>query len=70
MIGTLILSILKSVHTLISPLFSYKLYSVAILGHPKTLLLENHVRIIALIPDLQRVSVTAARIDRVQVVTQ
>jgi hypothetical protein len=42
--------------TLISPIFSYKLYSVASPGHPKPLLLENHVRIIALTPDLQRVS--------------
>ena len=42
--------------TLISPIFSYKLYSVATPGHPKPLLLENHVRIIALTPDLQRVS--------------
>jgi hypothetical protein len=55
-IGTLTSSILKSVHTLISPIFSYKLYSVATPGHPKPLPLENHVRIIALTPDLQRVS--------------
>jgi hypothetical protein len=56
MIGTLTLSILKSVHTLISPIFSYKLYSVATAGHPEPFSLENHVRIIALTPDLQRVS--------------
>jgi hypothetical protein len=43
-------------HTLISPIFSDKLYSVATPGHPEPLLLENHVRIIALTPDLQRVS--------------
>jgi hypothetical protein len=55
-IGTLTSNILKSVHTLISPIFSYKLYSVATPRHPKLLLLENHVRIIALTPDLQRVS--------------
>jgi hypothetical protein len=55
-IGTLTLSILKSVHTLISPIFSYKLYSVATPRHPEPLPLENHVRIIALTPDLQRVS--------------
>jgi hypothetical protein len=42
--------------TLISPIFSYKLYSVATPGHPKPLPLENHVRIIAFTPDLQRVS--------------
>ena len=43
-------------HTSISPIFSYKLYPVATPGHPKLLLLENHVCIIALTPDLQRVS--------------
>jgi len=51
-IGTLTLSILKYIHTLISPIFSYKLYSVATPGYPKLLPLENHVRIIALTPDL------------------
>jgi hypothetical protein len=55
-IGTSTSSILKSVRTLISPIFSYKLYSVATLGHPDPLLLENYIRIIALTPDLQRVS--------------
>ena len=43
-------------HTLISPIFSYKLYLVATPRHPKPLPLENHVYIIALTPDLQRVS--------------
>jgi hypothetical protein len=33
MINTLTSSILKSVHTLISLIFSYKLYSVATPGH-------------------------------------
>src|ERR1035438_7502170 len=56
MIGTLTSTILKSVHTSISPISSYKLYSVATPGHPKPLLLENHVHIIALTPDLQIVS--------------
>ncbi len=56
MAGTLTSSILKSVYTSISPIFSYKLYSVATPGYPKLLLLENHVRIIAFTPDLQRVS--------------
>ena len=56
MIGTLTSSILKSVHTLVSLIFSYKLYSVATPGHPEPLLLENHVHIIALTPDLQRAS--------------
>jgi hypothetical protein len=55
-IGTLTSSILKSVHTSISPIFSYKLCSVATPGHPKPFPLENHVRIVALMPDLQRVS--------------
>jgi hypothetical protein len=55
MISTLTSSILKSVHTSISPIFSYKLYSVATPEHSESLLLENHVRIIALTPDLQRV---------------
>jgi len=56
MIGILTLSILKSVHTLISLIFSYKLYSMATPGHFKPLLLENHVRIIALTLNSQRVS--------------
>jgi hypothetical protein len=43
-------------HTSISPIFSYKLYSVTTSRYPKPLPLENHVRIIALTPDLQRVS--------------
>jgi hypothetical protein len=43
-------------HTLISPMFPYKLYSVATPGQPEPILLENHVRIVALMPDLQRVS--------------
>ncbi len=56
MTGTLTLSILKSVHTLISPIIFYKLCSVATPRYPKPLLLENHVRIVALTPNLQRVS--------------
>jgi hypothetical protein len=55
-ISTLTSSILKSVHTSISLIFSYKLCSVATPGHPEPLLLENHVRIVAFTPDLQRVS--------------
>ena len=43
-------------HTFISPIIFYKLCSVATPGHPKPLPLENHVRIVALMPDLQRVS--------------
>jgi len=56
MIGTLTSSLLKSVHTSISPIFSYKLCSVATPGHPKPLSLQNHVRIVTLTPDLQRMS--------------
>jgi hypothetical protein len=37
---------------IISLIFSYKLYFVATPRHPKPLPLENHVRIIALTPDL------------------
>jgi hypothetical protein len=55
MIGTLILSISKSIHTLIPPIMLYKLYSVATPGHPKPLLLEYYVVIIAFTPDLERV---------------
>jgi hypothetical protein len=54
--GTLTSRILKSVYTSISPIFSYKLYSVATPKHLEPLPLENHVRIVALTPDLQRVS--------------
>src|SRR5450432_543704 len=56
MIGTLTSSILKSMHTSISPIFSYKLCSVATPGHPEPFPLENHSRIVTLTPDLQRVS--------------
>ena len=47
---------LKSVYTSISPIFFSKLYSLAAPGHHKALLLENHVHIVALTPDLQRVT--------------
>jgi hypothetical protein len=43
-------------HTLISPIIFYKLCSVVTPGHPKPLLLENHIYIVTLTPDLQRVS--------------
>jgi hypothetical protein len=55
MIGTFTLSILKSVHTSISPIIFYKLCSVATPGQPEPLRLENYVRIVALMPDPQRV---------------
>ena len=59
-IGTLTLGILKSIHTSISPITFYKSYSIATPGHPKPLLLENHARIVALMPDLQTVSFYSA----------
>jgi len=43
-------------HTLLSPIILYELCTVATLGHPEPILLRNHVRIVALTPDLQRVS--------------
>ena len=57
MIGTLTLGILKSAHTLISPISFNKLCSVATPRHPNTLLLLNHLRIVALPPNLERVSI-------------
>ena len=51
-IGTLTLSILKSIHTLISLIICYKLYSVATPGHLKPLLLENYIHIVAIIANL------------------
>ena len=48
MIGTLTSSILQSVHTSMSPIFSYKLCSVATPGHSKSFPLENYGRIVAL----------------------
>jgi hypothetical protein len=44
------------VYTLISPIIFYKLCSVVTPGYPEPLVLENHVRIVALTPNLQRVS--------------
>jgi hypothetical protein len=55
-IDTLTSSFLKSVHTSIPSIFSYKSYSVATPGHLEPLPLKNHVRIIALTPGLQSVS--------------
>jgi hypothetical protein len=42
-------------HTLISLIIFYKLWSVAAPRHLKLLLLENRIYIVALTPDLQRV---------------
>jgi hypothetical protein len=47
MIGTLTSSILKFVHTLISLIFSIKLYSVSTPKHLKSFLIENHVCVVA-----------------------
>lgn len=55
-IGTLTSKIIKSMHTSISLIFSYKLYSVATPEHSELLLLENHICIIAFILDLQKIS--------------
>jgi len=54
MIGTLTLSILKSVHTSIPPIMFYKLYSITTPGYPKPFPLENHVRIVTLAPDFAK----------------
>jgi hypothetical protein len=54
--GTLTLSISKSVHASISPIFLHMSCSIATLELLEPLLLENCVCIIALMPDLQRVS--------------
>jgi hypothetical protein len=56
MIGTLTSSIFKSEHILISFMISCKLYFVATPGHPKPFPLENYRHIIALTPNLQKVS--------------
>jgi len=54
MIGTLTLSILKSMHTSIPLILFYMSYSIATPGHLKPLLPENHVRIIALTLDFAK----------------
>ena len=60
MTGTLTSSILKSVHTSISPIFLDKLCSVATCEYSEPLLLENYIHIVALVPDLWRVSFHSA----------
>ena len=57
MIGTLTSGILKSLHTLMSPISFNKLSSVATPGHPEPLPLPNHLRTVALAPDLEKVSI-------------
>ena len=54
-IGTLTLSISKSIYIQISPIFLYKSCSIATFRYFKPLLLEIYVRVVALAPDLQRV---------------
>jgi hypothetical protein len=44
------------VHTVISLIIFYKLRSVTTLKRRESILLENHIHIVALTPDLQRVS--------------
>jgi hypothetical protein len=44
------------VHTSISLIIFYKLRSVTTLRRPESILLENHIHIVALTPDLQKVS--------------
>jgi hypothetical protein len=55
-ITTLTLSKSNFVHTLTSPIILYKSRSVATLGHPKPLTLENYVCIVALRPNLRAAS--------------
>jgi hypothetical protein len=56
-IDTLTLGILKSAHTLISLISFDKLCSMATPKHLNTLPLLNHFCIIALLPDLEMVSI-------------
>lgn len=50
----------KSLSALISLIFLHKSYSVATAEHSEPHLLENHVGIVALQPDLQRVYIHSA----------
>ena len=54
--GTLTLSISNSEHASKSSIFLYKSCSVATSEHSELLPSENYVRIVALAPDLQKVS--------------
>ena len=58
--GTLTSSISKSMHTSISPIYLHKSYSVATPEHSELLPPENFVCIVALTPDLRRVSFYSA----------
>ena len=51
-INTLTSSILKSIYTLISFIFFYKLYFIIIFKYSKFFLLKNHIYIIIFILDL------------------
>lgn len=44
-------------HISVYPIFLYKSYSIATLKHSEPLLLENYIYIVALTPNLQKVSV-------------
>ena len=55
--STLTLCISVSVHTLTSAILLHKLCSVTTLEHSESFPLENYVRIVALAPKLQTVSV-------------
>jgi hypothetical protein len=55
-VGTLTSNILNSIHTLISLIFSYRLYSVTTPGYSESFFIRNHGCIIALTPNLQKVS--------------
>jgi hypothetical protein len=60
MIDTLTLSISNSVHTSMSPIILYKSSSVATPKHCEPLSPENYIRIVAIAPDLRKVSVYSA----------
>lgn len=56
LIGTLTSSILKSVHTLVSPIFTYNLYCITTPYYPKYFRFKNYVYTIIFTLDLYRVS--------------
>ena len=57
MMGALTLSISNSIHTYSSPIFWYKSCSVATHKHSEPFSLDNYVRIVAVAPNLRKVSV-------------
>ena len=58
--GTSALSISKSVHASVSLILLHKSCSMVTTEHSEPLLLENHIGVVALQPDLQRVSIHSA----------